>query len=89
VSLCAFQRGIVVGGDEGDIWTFESQQSENNPLRLMQEQVGQKHSEKGMAPTDEITSMVLSKGEDCLYLITGMNQLMQINNIALDGSDSD
>ena len=34
-----------------------------------------------------MTAVAINKSEDVLYLITGTNQLMKVNNINLDGSE--
>jgi cilia- and flagella-associated protein 57 len=96
ISMTASSRGIIVGGEEGKIWVYESVTSEHvSPLRLTHTNHEIKfENEKDPILADNtqeknarITSLALSKSEDRLYLMTDTRQLIQVQNISLDGSD--
>lgn len=98
ISMLAFNRGIIVGGEDGRIWIYETVAGEGgSPLRLIHEnngiKFGQEH-DPGIADNTQerearITSLALNKQEDRLYLMTDTRQLMLVPNINLDGSESE
>lgn len=98
LSMTTFQRGVIVGGENGKIWIYESVQVEGQcPLRLLHfndKITLTTEGEKAIAESDQekkacITSLAVNKSEDCLYLMTDTKQLMHVNNINLDGSEND
>lgn len=98
ISMYAYSRGIIVAGERGQIWVYEQVQSEHQPaLRLLH--ANEKitlpiETDSNIADPDQereasITSLALNKSEDCLYLMTDTKQILSVNNISLDGTESE
>lgn len=96
--MTVFNRGIIVGGEDGRIWVYETVNSEHmSPLRLLHENHGIKFSSEPdpsiadnmQEKNAKITSMTLNKQEDRLYIMTDTRQLLQVSNINLDGSENE
>lgn len=79
ICMTVFNRGIIVGGEDGRIWVYETVNSEHmSPLRLLHENHGIKFSSEPdpsiadnmQEKNAKITSMTLNKQEDRLYIMT-------------------
>jgi len=72
-SIFPFMRGVIVGGENGWTWTYEVNQSDAYPYKMMHERIGEDESKDPSLMLSNITSMAISNAEDCLFFLTTTN----------------
>ena len=94
--MIEYERGIIVGGEDGKFWVYQTNPVDNdsrNSLKLFHtnDQIVME-SNQTVADIEQekkaiITSLAVPKTGDCLYLMTDTKQLLTVNPINLDGSE--
>ena len=82
-SVTPAQHGLVVAGQNGWIWPYNSTTNESQYYNL-QRRIGEE-DKKDMDNFENITSMALSLNEDVLYYVTRHNQILKVP-VSLDGA---
>lgn len=83
-SVTPAQHGLVVAGQNGWIWPYNSTTNETQYFNL-QKRIGFDDDKKDQTGFENITSMALSLNEDVLYYVTRHNQLLKVP-VSLDGA---
>lgn len=86
-SILVAQHGLIVAGDNGQVWTYNSSSNPDTPFTLCKV-TGEPRDKKAVPPHMSVSSLALSPNEDVLYYVTTSNQLMKMQ-ISLDGGPND
>jgi hypothetical protein len=85
-TILAFQKGFMIGGDNGAIYIYEKGEDPKNPYTKSPKLPHSEKPEKKEYPelynsvmTSRIKSMSLNSTDDCIVFTTENNQIMKVN----------